>query len=180
METGTIVLCDSASLRMAAALEAAGHDVLGVSHAGGPWVAECSVSLMRSVVRDPVVLVAAGANAEQLPAVGWGRRAARRPVGGYVLIDPIGTPRHNGQGDGDWPDAPVIVLTRRTDEPGAASSDALDQASSAGTDGTNGGTDGDATGDARRQAAMQARLRGWTVVSYDEDPAAGLMEVLAR
>jgi hypothetical protein len=155
MQVGTIVLCDGTSLRMAAALEAAGFDVHGVSHAGGPWVAECSVSLMRSVVQEPIVLVASGARCDELPAVGWARRSARRPVGAYVLIDPTTTPVHRGQGDGDWPDAPVIVLTG---------------------DQTEGHSDA-ARAD-ERAAMLQARLRGWTVVPYENRPDDRMVEVL--
>jgi hypothetical protein len=148
MHVGTIVLCDGESLRMAGALEAAGFEVHGVTHAGGHWVAECSVSLMRSVVQEPVVLVATGAHCDDLPAVGWGRRSARRPVGAYVLIDPTTTPVHRGQGDGDWPDAPVIVLT------------------------------GNPSDDEARATVLQARLRGWTVVPYEGSPDDRIVEVL--
>ena len=146
MQVGTVVLCDSASLTLAAPLEAVGFDVLGVSHRTANWVADCSVSIMQSSVTEPVVLVAAGHHCDDLPAVGWARRSARRPAGAYILINPTTTPAHRGQGDGDWPDAPVIVLT-------------------------NGGDNDE------RQAVMQARLRGWTVLSFD-DPAATLIEAL--
>jgi hypothetical protein len=148
MHVGTIVLCDRESLSMASALETAGFDVLGVSHAGENWVAECSVALMRSVVDEPVVLVAAGDHCDDLPSVGWARRSARRPVGAYVLIDPTTTPVHRGQGDGDWPDAPVIVLT------------------------------GNPETDEARAAVLQARLRGWTVVPYESRPEDRMVEVL--
>ena len=149
MQVGTVVLCDSASLALAIPLTEAGFDVHGVTHRGGPWVAECSVSMMKSVLEEPVILVAEAANCDLLPSVGWARRSARKPAGGYVLINPTTTPHHRGLGDGDWPDAPVIVLT------------------------DNKGTD------EQRSAIMQARLRGWTVRSYGEDMPAQLIEALS-
>lgn len=138
MHVGTIVLCDARVLSMAAALEAAGFDVLGVTHSGSQWVANVSVTMLRSVVNEPAVLVAGGAHCLELPAVGFARRSARRPVGGYVFVDPQGVPVSNAVGDTDWPDAPVIVLTH-----GA----------------------GDA---AERETVMQSRLRGWSVVPYND------------
>jgi hypothetical protein len=149
-ETGTIVLCDTSSLAMARDLEAAGFDVLGVTHSsnGSTWIGECSVAILRSAVAEPVVLIASGDRCMDLPSVGWARRSAHRPVGAYVLLNPTGTPAHRGQGDGDWPDAPVIVLTH-----GSGSED-------------------------ERAAVLQSRLRGWFVIPYEDTPAAGVVEAL--
>lgn len=136
MHVGTIVLCDARVLPMAGALETAGFDVLGVTHSGPQWIANVSVTMLRSVVNEPAVLVASGAHCLDLPAVGFARRSARRPVGGYVFVDPQGVPVSNAVGDTDWPDAPVIVLTHG------------------------------AGGAAERETVMQSRLRGWNVVPY--------------
>ena len=143
MHIGTLVLCDAGVLRMAGALEASGFDVLGVTHSGPQWVANVSVTMLRSVVTEPAVLIASGEHCLDLPAVGFARRSARRPVGGYVFVDPRGVPVSSAVGDTDWPDAPVIVLT-------------------------HGG--GEAS---ERETVMQARLRGWTVVPYGDGGDSG-------
>lgn len=148
MQVGTVVLCDAQSLRLAQRLTEAGFAVHGVTHRGTNWVAECSVSMLKSVISEPAVLIAEGPNCDHLPSVGWARRSAHKPVGAYVLINPTTTPQHRGLGDGDWPDAPVIVLTH--------------------TQGT----------DEQRAAIMQARLRGWAVLTYEEDPTEQLIEAL--
>lgn len=148
MQVGTVVLCDAASLHLAQPLSVAGFAVHGVTHRGDNWVGECSISMRKSVIAEPSVLIAEGTNCELLPSVGWARRSAHKPVGAYVLINPTTTPQHRGLGDGDWPDAPVIVLT--------------DNAGS----------------DEQRATVMQARLRGWTVLSYIDNPAQQLIEVL--
>lgn len=148
MQVGTVVLCDSSSLRFAQALTNAGFEVHGVTHQGANWVAECSVSMLKSVISEPAVLIADGANCDFLPSVGWARSSAHKPVGAYVLINPTTTPQHRGLGDGDWPDAPVIVLTN------------------------NGGTD------EQRAAVMQSRLRGWTVLTYTDSPVEHIIGAL--
>jgi hypothetical protein len=56
-------------------------------------------------IEETVVLGGHGAMARLLPRIGFARRAARRPIEEYVLID----------GDlpavaGDWPDAPVRFI----------------------------------------------------------------------
>ena len=148
MQVGTVVLCDTASLRFAQALNAAGFDVHGVTHHGANWVAECSVSMLKSALSEPAVLIADSENCDLLPSVGWARRSAHKPVGAYVLINPTTTPQHRGLGDGDWPDAPVIVLSN------------------------GGGTD------EQRAAVMQARLRGWTVINYTDSPVEHIIGAL--
>lgn len=149
MQVGTVVLCDAQSLRLAQPLSLAGFAVHGVTHRSSNWVAECSVSMLKSVITEPAVLIADGENCDLLPSVGWARRSAHKPVGGYVLMNPTTTPQHRGLGDGDWPDAPVIVMT------------------------DNAGTD------AQKSAVMQARLRGWTVLSYSESPVQQLIGALS-
>lgn len=60
-------------------------------------------------LEEPVVLGGYGTMARLLPRVAFARRATRRPVVGYLLID----------GDlptvaGDWPDAPVTFMATRS------------------------------------------------------------------
>ena len=148
MDIGTIVLCDATSTGMARGLQNAGFDVHAVTHSTNNWVANASISMLKSVIVEPAILVAHGSNCEDLPSVGWARRSAHKPAGGYVLIDPTTTPIYRGQGDGDWPDAPVIVLTH-----GQGS-------------------------DEQRAAVMQSRLRGWTVVQYSQDLVSTFIEAL--
>lgn len=150
MHVGTLVLCDAHVLTMAAALEDAGFDVLGVTHSGPQWVANVSVTMLRSVVTEPAVLIASGVHCRDLPAVGFARLSARRPVGGYVLLNPQGVPTSNAVGDTDWPDAPVIVLTHG-----------------------EGGT-------TERETVMQSRLRGWNVVAYAEGGATSALIAALR
>jgi hypothetical protein len=53
-------------------------------------------------VEEPMVLGGHGLMGRLLPRLGFARRAARRPIEGYYLIDSILPPVA-----GDWPDAPV-------------------------------------------------------------------------
>jgi hypothetical protein len=54
------------------------------------------------LIDETVVLGGHGQMGRLLPRVGFARRAARRPIEGYYLIDSILPPVA-----GDWPDAPV-------------------------------------------------------------------------
>jgi hypothetical protein len=74
----------------------------------GAWVAHCALELARSADHAPVLLVAHGQAGRMLPALGFARRAARRKVAGYVLVD-ADLPRAGVQ---DWPDAPVTFVGR--------------------------------------------------------------------
>ncbi|TAK70244.1 MAG: hypothetical protein EPO13_04640 [Actinomycetota bacterium] len=86
-----------------------GGEALRTAH----WVAHCAVSLSASSsaagsgLREPLLLVTVGGAGPMLPALGFAQRAARRTVGGYVLVD-AALPQHGSAPD--WPDAPVTVL----------------------------------------------------------------------
>lgn len=72
----------------------------------GAWVAHCALELARNADHSPALLVAHGQAGRMLPALGFARRAARRKVAGYVLVD-AEFPR---AGLEDWPDAPVTYV----------------------------------------------------------------------
>lgn len=58
-------------------------------------------------VTEPITLVGIGRFGPLLPRLGFARRAARRTIDGYLLVDcdlPVVS--------GDWPDAPVRYLAR--------------------------------------------------------------------
>ena len=78
-----------------------------------PWLAHVAQQLART--SDPLILVLQGQAAQFAPALGFSRRALRRPAVGYVLVDPV-MPQIGGE-YGDWPDAPVtVVLTPDANE----------------------------------------------------------------
>jgi hypothetical protein len=96
-------------------LRARGAEVLGE---GGPadWVARTSAQLhARTLTRGapgPYVVIARGTAANDVPALAFALRAARRPAHGYVLVEPVlAVDRHWV----DWPDAPVVVITSSDD-----------------------------------------------------------------
>ena len=70
------------------------------------WVSHVAATLAKTA--EPLVLVFYGQAAIHAPAIGFSRRALRRPAISYVLVDPA-MPAVGGE-YGDWPDAPVTVL----------------------------------------------------------------------
>lgn len=70
------------------------------------WVAHVAAALAKTA--QPLILVFYGQASIHAPALGFSRRALRRPAVGYVLVDPE-MPAVGGD-YGDWPDAPVTVL----------------------------------------------------------------------
>ena len=71
------------------------------------WVAYTAIGVGASGVPAPVMLVAVGSASLLLPALSFAQRAARRPVGHYVLV---GGPAPVPGGGADWPDAPVTYV----------------------------------------------------------------------
>lgn len=104
---------DSWSAAAAAALDERGIAAVrptatptGAPPDASDWVAGCAVALLGSRPPGPLLLVAGGAAGALLPGLGFAQRAARRPVGGYLLVDAALPPT----GATDWPDAPVVVV----------------------------------------------------------------------
>lgn len=75
-----------------------------------PYVAHTAAALAKTA--DALVLVLSGSACVHAPALGFSRRALRRPCLGYLLINPE-LPQVGGDYS-DWPDAPINVLV--TDE----------------------------------------------------------------
>ncbi len=72
------------------------------------WVAHLSIGLMTGGAVAPLLLVLEGTSGGLAPALGFSQKAARRAVGGYVLVDAVVPPAESR--GGDWPDAPVTYL----------------------------------------------------------------------
>jgi len=70
------------------------------------WVTHVASQLAQTA--EPLVLVFVGEASVHAPAMGFSRRALRRPAVHYVLVDPV-MPTIGGD-YGDWPDAPVTVV----------------------------------------------------------------------
>ncbi len=90
-------------------------DLASENYPEGDWVPRVAVSIGTAApdFDGPVLLVLTGGFAAHAPSLGFAQRAARRPVAGYVLVDPI-LPT---AGSHDWPDAPVtVVLTPAADD----------------------------------------------------------------
>lgn len=71
------------------------------------WVAHTAIGVGVTGVPAPVMLVTVGAASLLLPALAFAQRAARRPVGHYVLV---GGPAPVPGGGADWPEAPVTYV----------------------------------------------------------------------
>jgi hypothetical protein len=69
------------------------------------WVGHLAVALTASGASEPLLLVLDGAAGALAPALGFAQKAARRSVGGYVLVD-AALPSADAR-TADWPDAPV-------------------------------------------------------------------------
>jgi len=95
------------------------------------WVTHVASQLASTA--EPLILVFHGETSVHAPAIGFSRRSLRRPAVGYVLIDPV-MPTIGGD-YGDWPDAPVTVVTT------------------------------EAAGESAKEASLQSRLRGWKVTT---------------
>jgi len=77
------------------------------------WVTHVASQLAHTA--EPLVLVFVGEASVHAPAIGFSRRALRRPAVHYVLVDPV-MPTIGGD-YGDWPDAPVtVVLTEDAED----------------------------------------------------------------
>ena len=96
--------------------------IIVAAPAGVRWAAHVASQL--SHTRQDLILVFFGQAAAHAPAVGFARRALRRPAVGYVMVDPV-LPQVGGE-YGDWPDAPVTVVV--TDNPPDHARDAAMQA----------------------------------------------------
>ena len=70
------------------------------------WVTHVASQLAHTA--EPLVLVFYGEASVHAPAIGFSRRALRRPAVHYILVDP--TMPTIGGDYGDWPDAPVTVV----------------------------------------------------------------------
>jgi hypothetical protein len=79
------------------------------------WVAHLAIGLATSGAVAPVLLVLGGSSGGLTAALGFSQRAARRAVGGYVLID-AAVPPAESRG-GDWPDAPVHYVASPDADP---------------------------------------------------------------
>jgi len=77
----------------------------------GDWVPNAAMRVAevveQGVVAAPFVVVAVGAACTGIPAFAVAQRASRRQISAYVFIEPVLPPA----GAGDWPDAPVTVVT---------------------------------------------------------------------
>ena len=77
------------------------------------WVAHVATALAST--SEPLVLIFYGDASVYAPAVGFSRRALRRPAIHYILVNPV-LPTIGGD-YGDWPDAPItVVLTEDADD----------------------------------------------------------------
>ena len=70
-----------------------------------PLAARVCAEITRLAPAPPLLIVAVGSLATLVPSIALAQRAARRPVLGYVLIDPEYPPVSES-----WPDARVHVL----------------------------------------------------------------------
>lgn len=86
--------------------------ILEPPHNPDQWVSHVATQLAHTA--EPLALVFFGASSVHAPAIGFSRRALRRPVMHYILVNPV-MPTIGGD-YGDWPDAPVtLVLTPDAD-----------------------------------------------------------------
>ncbi|MFM9133980.1 MAG: hypothetical protein ACKOT0_00850 [bacterium] len=112
MATRTVVLTPGASYDVPPMPGVAVLDMSALACDGADWTARAALGIQAASPAAPLLLVAAGSRARHAPALGFAQRAARRAVGGYVLVDPeLPAPR------ADWPDAPVtVVVTPHADD----------------------------------------------------------------
>lgn len=110
----TVIVCigDQRIASIATALrDAEAHtgygDVLYISADSHTSLSEIAVAL--ATVPGSVALLLGPTATEHAAALGAARRAARKPVRQYLLVDP-GVLPSTRIGDYDWPDAPVTLL----------------------------------------------------------------------
>jgi hypothetical protein len=78
------------------------------------WTARVALEIAAADPVAPLLLVFVADASALAPHVGFAQRAARRSVGGYVMVDPV-LPRPGVVSD--WPDAPVtVIVTDGADE----------------------------------------------------------------
>ena len=77
----------------------------------GDWVPTAAMRVVEVVeqgfITAPFVVVAVGDACTGIPAFAVSQRSSRRQIAAYVFIDPV----LPSAGTGDWPDAPVTVVT---------------------------------------------------------------------
>ena len=77
----------------------------------GDWVPTAAMRVAevveQGVIAAPFVVVAVDGACAGVPAFAVSQRASRRQIAAYVFIEPVLPPA----GAGDWPDAPVTVVT---------------------------------------------------------------------
>ena len=77
----------------------------------GDWVPTAAMRVAevveQGVIAAPFVVIAVGDACAGMPAFAVSQRASRRQIAAYVFIEPVLPPA----GAGDWPDAPVTVVT---------------------------------------------------------------------
>ncbi len=113
MAIGSVVLTPGSAHDVPGAV-----DLSGEAYADADWTARTALAIAAADPRGPLLLVIGGPAAAHAPHLGFAQRSARRPVGGYVLVDPI-LPRPGAVSD--WPDAPVTVVVTPDADEGARS-----------------------------------------------------------
>lgn len=111
MPVGSVVLTPGTSIAVPGVptLDLSGHEI-----DPDVWTARVAVEIGSSTAAAPLLLVFTGEACAQAPRLGFAQRSARRPVAGYVLIDPV-LPKPGSASD--WPDAPVtVVITDGADD----------------------------------------------------------------
>jgi hypothetical protein len=100
---GSVVLTAGSAYDVPGSLDLSAEDFEGAD-----WTARTALAIAAADATPPLLLVLTGTAAAHAPHLGFAQRAARRAVGGYILVDPM-LPRP-GSGS-DWPDAPVTVIS---------------------------------------------------------------------
>lgn len=102
MAIGSVVLTPGSDYAVPGSLDLSAEDFDDAD-----WTARTALAIAAADAVPPLLLVLTGNSAAHAPHLGFAQRAARRAVGGYILVDPV-LPRP-GSGS-DWPDAPVTVI----------------------------------------------------------------------
>ena len=76
------------------------------------WVTHVCAQLAKTA--EPLILVFEGPSCTHAPAVGFSRRALRRPAIHYVLVNPTDLPNPSSEYS-DWPDAPITIVINSDD-----------------------------------------------------------------
>ena len=104
MSVGTVVLTPGSAY---AVDDCPVLDLSGQAIPEAEWTARVALDIHAARPEAPLLLVFQGDACIHAPSLGFAQRSARRPVAGYVLVDPI-LPRPGSAPD--WPDAPVTVV----------------------------------------------------------------------